>query len=593
MTVAVGVTTEGRPRSRAPDPTGPRIARARREANLTQAALAGQLGISLGALDRIERGEADPDSHVRQIAAATAKPENWFRSGDDELGRAGVDAEYGSPRSRIPAAVRVVTGDQTARNAVLASLVLLITIRFFTGVVHVLPHLFNFVDIPILIVLGLLAALHPSEHAATRASRSLGPRVTGPALGFLAVCILALLLNLHRVALGPASLFIYGLLAPLLVYVATRRLWPPGNAGIVSRLLIILMLVQFAAVVGELPRFHSHHNNPDLISGTFGENAYQLVFLLIVVSALLAGTFTFQRRRAISRFVPVLLLASFGVVFLAQYRGILVISAGAMLLVAGLLASARGHRGRGSVAAVSLIIAFAVTLAVVNDIFPALRFGPVLSTLGNSPSFYVQTRLQAIKRSIWPLFSDHPLYMLTGTGPGTYSSRAWYTFAYAKATSNSNVAGQYVLSLTGGKTYSTDVSNRYIRPLYQGAQLAGVVQSSASINYPDAEYTSVAAEVGVAGLLLIVWIYVAALACSIRGARLSIRWAKDDDPLPGLALAAMTAFVLSVPLAFLQNWLEVTRVTFICWILLAIVVRELEARSSASPTPGPTTVHPA
>jgi hypothetical protein len=525
---------------------------------------------------------------VRQIADATAKPESWLRSDAPEVGLAGLDTGHGLRRSRVPAALQVVRGDLTARNVVLASLVLLIIIRFFTGVVHVLPHMFNFVDIPILVVLVLLAALHHPEPSDSPTPRLLSPRVAGPAGAFLAVTILALLLNLHRISLGPASLFIYGMLAPLLAYVATRRLWPPGNAGLASRLLVILMLVQFAAVVYEVPHFASHHDNADLITGTFGENAYQLVFLLIVVSALLAGAFTFQRRQFMSRLAPVLLLGTFAVVFLAQYRAILVISAIALLLVAALLVGAGGRHGRGLLAAMSLIVAFAVTLSLVNTYFPTLRFGPVLSTLGNHPGFYVQTRLEAMKRSIWPLFSAHPLDMLTGTGPGTYSSRAWYTFAFANSRSKSNVAGQYALALTGGQVYHTDVSDRYILPLYAGSKVTGVVQSSASINLPDAEYTSVAAEVGLPGLILIVWVYLAALVCSVRAARLAIRWGKDGDPLPGLALAAMTAFVILVPLAFLQNILETTRVTFISWILLAIVLRELEARyvASRAPTPG-------
>jgi transcriptional regulator with XRE-family HTH domain len=63
---------------------GSRIARARRELGLTQAALADQIGTSLGILDRYETGEADPEPVLERIAAATGKSVQWFISGSEE-----------------------------------------------------------------------------------------------------------------------------------------------------------------------------------------------------------------------------------------------------------------------------------------------------------------------------------------------------------------------------------------------------------------------------------------------------------------------------------------------------------------------------
>jgi transcriptional regulator with XRE-family HTH domain len=62
---------------------GSRIARARRELGLTQAALADQIGTSLGILDRYETGEADPEPVLERIAAATGKSVQWFISGSE------------------------------------------------------------------------------------------------------------------------------------------------------------------------------------------------------------------------------------------------------------------------------------------------------------------------------------------------------------------------------------------------------------------------------------------------------------------------------------------------------------------------------
>src|SRR5437588_3338833 len=61
---------------------GRRIRQARRELGVTQGELAGKIGISLGLLDRYERGLAEPSSRLARIAEATGKSPAWFTSSD-------------------------------------------------------------------------------------------------------------------------------------------------------------------------------------------------------------------------------------------------------------------------------------------------------------------------------------------------------------------------------------------------------------------------------------------------------------------------------------------------------------------------------
>jgi hypothetical protein len=58
----------------------------------------------------------------------------------------------------------------------------------------------------------------------------------------------------------------------------------------------------------------------------------------------------------------------------------------------------------------------------------------------------------------------------------------------------------------------------------------------------------------------------------------AMRRATPGDPLPALLLGSTVAFMLLLQLAALENWLEVTRITFLSWALLAAATRESDAR---------------
>ena len=46
------------------------------------------------------------------------------------------------------------------------------------------------------------------------------------------LAIASAVVNADRVAPAPVLVFIYGFLAPLAVYAAVYRIWPPGNAAL-------------------------------------------------------------------------------------------------------------------------------------------------------------------------------------------------------------------------------------------------------------------------------------------------------------------------------------------------------------------------
>ena len=535
--------------------TGERVATARREAGLTQKELADRLGVSLWNVERIEDGQEDAVARLDALARATGKPRAWFGNG-----------ESGVEQTDAAAAPEI---DRANVLVVCWAIILLVCIRFFSEVVPLLPRAVNFIDIPIFFVLVLAAVLLPSTHA--RLDRSPAVVFLLPTLAFLMVCAFAMLVNPGRIATGPSLVFIYGYLAPVGVYFAVYRLWPVGAAMSLSRLFVGLALLQLVVVATiSLPRSLAE-DNPDLVSGTFGTNAYQLVFFLLVVGALLAGIFTFEPERRVAKWVPVLFAGMLATVFLAQYRALILTTAVTLLLLGLLLGTVKV---RGLVLGFGVIAIFVGTLSLTAQSLPGLNLAPAVKAFTSNPGQMVVERIRALDH-LAHLYTDHPRYMLTGTGPGTYASRAWQTFAQADRQAKSNVAGSYVLTFTGGRVYHTDVSDTYIAPQADNPQ---VFQGSYALKYPYSDYTSLLAEVGFFGFAAMVFIYLAALFRAGKMALILRRLAPRGDPLPALALASAIGFFVLLQMGILQSWLEVTRLTFPTWILLAVVTKEFQAR---------------
>ena len=378
--------------------------------------------------------------------------------------------------------------------------------------------------------------------------------------------------NPSRVAPAPVLVFLYDFLAPLGIYYAVYRLWTPGNSLAFSRLLVAHRRRRSSSSVGgiQLPHFLSSRN-PEYISGTFGDNAYQLVFFLIVLTALLGGISIFERRRTAARFAPVMFVAIATIIFLAQYRALLVTTILSVIVIAFFLTKARP--GRGLVIGTVVIVGFLGSLNYVASHFPKNKLTQATQTFQSDPWFFVSARIHALS-DVASLYSNNPRFILTGTGPATFSSRAWRTFADLRETRTA-VAAPYAKLLNGGQAYETDVADKYTLPRLQSAP---IIQGSRAVTSPLSSYTSLLAEVGLIGFLVYVGIYLLALVRSGSLFMRALRNPVPGDPLPALLLACTIAFFVLLQLAALENWLEVTRITFLSWAMLAVVTREFDAR---------------
>ncbi len=331
---------------------GARVAAARRNRGMTQRDLAEALGVTSWTVDRIESGRADVGRYLSSIADVTQTSRDWF-----------VGSTQGRAEGRMSDAVLPHLG-VAGRNLVLSSIVLLVTIRFFTEVVPVLPRAAGFIDIPIfLVAIGAVAYMQPVRT---------GPwylRTAPLVSGFLLLSLVSVVVNIGRVAPGPVLVFLYGFLAPIAIYAIVYRVWPPGNAAALRRTLVGLALVQLAVVVFiDLRTFLSTHN-PDDISGTFGTNAYQLVFFLLVVVTLVVGVATFEPGTQTARIAVPLVGACFIVMLLAQYRALLVSMVVAVLAVAYLVKGTT----RGTVAVGVMAVGFALAFYYAAVHMPFLK----------------------------------------------------------------------------------------------------------------------------------------------------------------------------------------------------------------------------
>jgi transcriptional regulator with XRE-family HTH domain len=537
-----------------------RLAAARRRAGLSQRALAERLGVPLYGVEQMESGRSDASPYLSEISSLTGHPLAYF------LGSAPTVEQAEAVEAILHESGEEDTSALVPRRYfVLGALTLLMTIRFFTETLRVLPKIVSFIDIPLFFVVLLFAAPVPvrgEDPVPLRAAKVL-------ATLFLVVVFASVMTNLGRVEAAPALVYTYTLLSPVAIGVAIYRLWPPGNAPIVMRWLFALTIVQIVVVViFNLPRFFAE-SNPDYITGTFGENGYQLVLFLLVVVAATAGLITYDAQRPIARFGLPVIIASTVVIFLVQYRTLLLTMALTVLLIGYFM---RG-RARGVMVGLAVTGVLLGTLYVVASNLTFLKYQQVGDIAQAGPMVFINARLD-VAGDVANLYGDNARFVLTGSGPGTFSSRAFRTFSVLDNPKHTT-AGSLAYDFVGGEPYRTDVSERYTVPRVREEKVIG---GSLQLTQPYASYTAVAAETGMPGLLLIVALYLLGFSWAFRMVQRAIGEQRVSDPVVPVALAAAVVFFVLLQLGALENWLEATRITFFGWALLAITAKELHAR---------------
>jgi len=428
--------------------------------------------------------------------------------------------------------------------------------RFFSEVMGVLPKWVDLLDLPFIVILVVVASLrHIHPLLDSRSHRFLGRSL----FVFVLFTLGSAFVNSRDLLLPAAILFLIGFLqGPLLFLSLSKVVVEPGHLSRqLRRLFLALLLVNIIVLILiDLPQFWRTHN-PDVISGTYGLNAYQFSVLLIICSGLLLGENEFQRR---SHWLLIAGQSAVLVIFyLLQYRAAIPFFGMAWLAMILALYGWRAPKTLLSGIVILWLANNAVSFVLSRSEDEVnLKFRDWSQILVDPLSFTRYGKFQAYPQTL-RLFQERPIAMLAGVGPGNYVSRAYYTFSYEMGNSDKGVGGLVKQWFGLRQPRFTKVSDKYLGP-YRSE----VVFGSFQLSNPNSSILAPIAEIGLLGGAIIIGMYVFLVIKSFKLLQQAKQFAREFLPL---ATALVAGSVYLFGLAFLDNYWEMSRATLPVWLL--------------------------
>lgn len=427
----------------------------------------------------------------------------------------------------------------------MALIVGLVTIRFFTERVVLLPRAFNAVDLFMTPLLFIPAA-------ALWMIRPWRLRGRGIAVlaGFLAMAwIIAWIINVHDVHWLGAAFLIVGLLTPIVFFLTVINL-PLSHRfpARMERLLFALSIVNCAiATVDAVRSFGSMRD--DFIFGTFGVNQNQLAFFLAVMMSFFLGLW---RNGLLSWGGKIVTVWSGALFILCGFQTLWLVFAVAMLIV-HIVVSGLNRR-------VVLLIALAVAVPLLTlREFKFQKFDIQDKFEEFVLDFPELGKVQLVEH-VGQILEERPSAAIWGVGPAVFNSRAFRNIAiipYGAAIPGSDVAAAVVTPF-----YRSDLSARFIVPYFV---IGRIRLSGANTDGPFTSYVSVPVELGLLGAIPLFGIYGYVLYILARDAR------RASDPMRrSVASWALGALLMLLGIATIDNYLEVTRYTILVWLCVAL-----------------------
>jgi hypothetical protein len=432
---------------------------------------------------------------------------------------------------------------------------MILTARFFTETLSMAPKAFDLLDLAVIPILLFVSLVRP---VSGDVDLNLHRKVVTYTTIFFLLCILSCLVNFERVSFGPVVLYIFGMLEGPIFFIALNKLIRDKHkfGAQVGRFINLILIVEMCVVAFVSYPMVIASGNPDKMSGTFGNNSYQFTALLIIMGGYFIGR-QYARPKSIyfALGIQFFLIMTF---LLLQYRTALPAFFVSYAILLGIIYGRQFVR-------LTLILVPLVGITFYGFRFVQnkdldLKYEDLL-TVGRDPEMVKQFGKYLSYVNTVTMFSENPLAILFGCGPGTYVSRANYTFTAEISDDRGKGVGSIITSVFGDKNYYTDVFVRYIYPLSNLETAFGSVQ----INNPNSSVLAAAAELGLPGLFVLFGLYVAVVRRSYR----YLQYAKEtrDEELLPLASSLFIGSVYLLLISPLDNYLEIARVTIPIWLL--------------------------
>jgi hypothetical protein len=430
--------------------------------------------------------------------------------------------------------------------------------RFFSEKLKILPKGIDVINYPLFILLIILLIVNINKKPTADAGEN--SFLAKSFLVFTISFLISLLFNNVRILFASSILFYAGLMEGPVLFFALNKLSnnPLKLINQLNKYFLIILVINLCIIFFiDLPQFLIT-SNPDVISGTYGNNTYQFSMLLLICGGYLLGFNFIKKKKTFIVIISQLIILL--VFYLSQFRAGLLFFMLAYIFMIGML------YGKNIILKfIPIGIAILILLSVIRFLAKSeqavdeLKFEDWIEILANPERFITLGKFKIYLNTL-DMFRDYPQTLIIGTGPGNFLSRANYTFSYEILAKSKGVS-QFISDMFGIEyPYFSDYHKYYVYNRIRPESVYGTWQ----LSNPYTSYLSALTEIGIFGGLAIIIIYFYIIIKSFK--YLKIIRIKKPSFIP-LSIALIGSSIYLFQLAFLENYWEQARVTLPVWLL--------------------------
>lgn len=429
--------------------------------------------------------------------------------------------------------------------------------RFFTETLGILPKAFDLIDLPVVTLFGILLIM-PTSNSEYTITEKFVPRAT---IAFILIVLMSVLINIDNIFYPSAILFVIGNLGGPILYLSIEKFSKDkfSLAQKIEKLFLVLLVINIVIVIFiNLPTFIITRN-PDVISGTYGKNAYQFSILLIITGTYFLGRFYVLKKSIF--YILITQFFIFAIFYLMQYRAALPFFVLSYIIVISLL-----YKIKLAKIFIPFIVILVISILIANIVVERadtdLGYNIWTIVLSDPTKFLKYGKAISYGQTFKMLF-ENPEYIPFGCGPGNFLSRAFYTFGWDFVASFQKDKGVGAIIAQVFNMKSPRFPFLYLK--YLSLQVnTGNFMGTGQFSNPHSSLLASISETGVMGLFVVSSYYILIIVKSIKYLRLSEKFNTNMIPL-NISLVASSIYLFL--LGFLDCYYEVLRMTLPVWLL--------------------------